>query len=129
MLGAALVLASAAIHMHLWATGYRHIGTIGPLFFTQGALGIALGILVALVRRPFIALLAALFALGTIVGLLLASHRGLFGYRTTMKAPWATTALSIEVAAVVLLCLGSVLAVSTERAHARYMRSFKSPEL
>ncbi|MGA2529590.1 MAG: hypothetical protein ABSG36_10570 [Acidimicrobiales bacterium] len=129
MLGAALVLASAAIHLHLWATGYRHIGTIGPLFFAQGALGIALGILVALVRRPFIALITALFALGTVVGLLLASHGGLFGYRTTMHAPWATTALSIEVAAVVLLCLGSTLAVSAERTHARYMRSFKSTEL
>jgi len=123
VLGAALLMASAVIHLHLWAAGYRHIGTIGPLFFAQAAFGILLSLLVALVRRIFIALLGALFALGTIVGLLLASHGGLFGYRTTMSVPWATTSLAIEVGAVVFLCLGGSLAVAAERAHVRRWRS------
>jgi hypothetical protein len=126
IVGAALILTSAAIHLHLWATGYRHVGTIGPLFFAQGALGIALSLLIALIRRAFVALIGALFLLGTIVGLLLASHGGLFGYRTTMSAPWAKTSLVIEAAALVLLCAGSALAVWAERAHVRYMRSLKS---
>jgi hypothetical protein len=128
IVGAALLMASAAIHLHLWATGYRKIGTIGPLFFAQGALGILLSLLVALIRRIFVALLAALFAVGTILGLLLASHGGLFGYRTTMSAPFAKTSLVIEVAAVALLLLGGTLAVSAERAHVRRWRSLKSPE-
>ena len=123
VLGAALLMASAVIHLHLWAAGYRHIGTIGPLFFAQAAFGILLSLLVALVRRIFIALLGALFALGTIVGLL---HGGLFGYLTTMSVPWATTSLAIEVGAVVFLCLGGSLAVAAERAHVRRWRSLKS---
>jgi len=124
--GAALLLTSAAIHLHLWADGYRSIVTIGPLFFAQGVLGIFLGLLVALIRRIFVALVAALFALGTIVGLLLASHGGIFGYKTTMSAPWAQTTLEVEIAAVVLLCAGGAVAVWAERAHVRRWRSQKS---
>jgi hypothetical protein len=125
VLGAALIMASAAIHLHLWATGYRHIGTIGPLFFAQGAVGILLAIVIALVRRIFVALVGALFSLASVVGLLLASHGGLFGYRTTMSVPWAKTALAIEIAAVVFLCIGGSLAVAAERAHVRRWRSSK----
>jgi hypothetical protein len=125
--GSALILSSAAIHLHLWADGYRSIATIGPLFFAQGVLGIFVALLVALIRRIFVALLAALFTLGTIVGLLLASHEGIFGYKTTMSAPWADTALVVEIAAVVLLCAGGSLAVWVERANVRRWRSQKSP--
>jgi hypothetical protein len=125
--GAALLIASAVIHLHLWATGYRHIGTIGPLFFTQGAVGIFLSILIALIRRIFVALLGALFELGTMLGLLLASHGGLFGYQTTLSAPWAKTSLGIEAASMVALVAGGVLAVLAERAHVRRWRSLKLP--
>ena len=125
--GAALLIASAVIHLHLWATGYRHIGTIGPLFFTQGAVGIFLSILIALIRRIFVALLGALFDLGTMLGLLLASHGGLFGYQTTLSAPWAKTSLGIEAASMVALVAGGVLAVLAERAHVRRWRSLKLP--
>jgi hypothetical protein len=125
--GAALLIASAVIHLHLWATGYRHIGTIGPLFFTQGAVGIFLSILIALIRRIFVALLGALFELGTMLGLLLASHGGLFGYQTTLSAPWAKTSLGVEAASMVALVAGGVLAVLAERAHVRRWRSLKLP--
>jgi len=127
IVGAGLLIASAVIHLHLWATGYRHIGTIGPLFFTQGVVGIFLSILIALIRRIFVALLGALFELGTILGFLLASHGGLFGYQTTMNAPWAKASLVIEAAAVVALVAGGLLAVLAERAHVRRWRSLKFP--
>ena len=103
------------------------IGTIGPLFFTQGAVGIFLSILIALIRRIFISLLGALFGLGTIIGLLLASHGGLFGYSTTLNAPWAKTSLGIEAASVIALVAGGLLAVVEERAHVRRWRSLKFP--
>jgi hypothetical protein len=127
VLGAALLLTSAIIHLHLWADGFRRISTIGQLFFAQGALGILLSILIALIRRIFIALLGALFATGTIIGLLLASHGGIFGYRTTLSAPWAKTSLGVEAAAVVLLVGGGCLAVAAERAHIRRWRALKLP--
>ena len=80
--GAALILVSAIIHLHLWASGYRNIHTIGPLFLVQGvAVGILMAVAVALIRRVFIAVLGVLFAGGTLAGLLVSVHVGLFGYR------------------------------------------------
>jgi len=117
--GAGLLLASAIIHLHLWASGYRTIKTIGPLFLVQGICGIVLFVSVGLIRRVFIGILGALFAAGTITGLELSVHRGLFGYRTTMSAPWVTTSLIIEGAAVLLLCIASVLVFREERADLR----------
>jgi hypothetical protein len=32
LVGAALVACTAAIHLHLWLAGYRHVPRIGPLF-------------------------------------------------------------------------------------------------
>ncbi len=127
VLGAALLLTSAAIHLHLWANGYRYKSTIGPLFFAQGAVGILLSVVIALVRRVFVAVLGALFALGTIAALLVSVHVGLFGYYSHMNAPWAKTSIVVEVAAAVVLLIGGSIAVSVERAHIRRWRALKTP--
>jgi hypothetical protein len=117
--GAALLVVSAIIHLHLWASGYRNIRTIGPLFLVQGVLGIILGVSVALIRRVFIAVLGALFALGTLGGLLWSVHFGLFNYRENMAAPWATSSLVIEAVAAGVLLLGGALVLHRERATIR----------
>ncbi len=117
--GAALILVSGIIHLHLWATGYKHIPKIGPLFLVQGIAAIILFVAISLIRRVFIAVLGALFAAGTIAGLLVSVHFGLFGYRELMSAPWATTSLVIESAAVVLLAIGAGLVLYGERADTR----------
>ncbi len=74
--GSALLLTSAAIHLHLWADGYRYKATIGPLFFAQGVAGVLLSLAIALVRRVSVAVLGALFAAGTIAALLVSVHVG-----------------------------------------------------
>jgi len=125
--GAALLVTSAAIHLHLWANGYRYKTTIGPLFFAQGVLGVLLSLAIALVRRVSVAVIGALFAEGTIAALLMSVHVGLFGYRSYMNAPWAKTTVIIEAAAAVVLLIGGSLAVWVERAHIRRWRSFKTP--
>jgi hypothetical protein len=117
--GAALILVSAIIHLHLWAAGYRNIRTIGPLFLVQGVAGIVTAVAVAVIRRVFIAVLAALFAGGTLAGLLVSVHVSLFGYRETMSAPWATTSLIIEAAAAGVLLIGGALVLRRERAGVR----------
>ncbi len=127
--GAGLLMASAIIHLHLWAGGYRNISTIGPLFFVQGVFGIMLALAIAIIRRISVAMLGALYAAGTIAALYAAVHIGLFGYRTTMNADWATTSVIIELIAVVLLAAGGGLAVWAERAHVRRWRRTKTPEL
>jgi hypothetical protein len=126
--GAALILASAIIHLHLWVGGLRSQGAIGNLYFAQGVIGIFLSLVIAIVRRISVALLGALFTVGTIVSLMFASHGGIFGYQTTLSAPWATTSLVIEALSVGLLVAGGVLAVSLERAHVRRWRSLRGPE-
>ncbi|GEM_PF-934947 len=120
--GAALLIASAAIHLNLWASGYRNTKTIGPLFFVQGVFGILFALLISVIRRVAIALLGVLFAAGTIAGLLVSVHFGLAGYWSHMNAPWAVTSLVVEGAAIVVLCVGSGLAVRSERAHVRRWR-------
>jgi hypothetical protein len=100
--GSALLLASAAIHLHLWADGYRYKATIGPLFFAQGVAGVLLSLAIALVRRVSVAVLGALFAAGTIAALLVSVHTGLFGYRSSINAPWAMTTVVIEATAAVV---------------------------
>lgn len=126
--GAALLMASAVIHLHLWASGYRNIRTIGPLFFVQGVFGIVLSISIALIRRISIVWLGALYAGGTVVALLVAVQHGLFGYRTTMNAAWAATSLVIELSSVVLLFTGGGLAVWAERIHVRRWRAHRSED-
>jgi hypothetical protein len=121
--GSALLLASAAIHLHLWADGYRYKATIGPLFFAQGVAGVLLSLAIALVRRVSVAVLGALFAAGTIAALLVSVHTGLFGYRSSINAPWAMTTVVIEATAAVVLLVGGGLAVMVERAHIRRWRS------
>ena len=48
--GAGLLFATAAIHLDLYLTGYRTIGTIGWLFLLQVIAGFAVGALV--LSRP-----------------------------------------------------------------------------
>ncbi len=102
-LGAGLLIWSAVIHLHLWSTGYRHIATIGPLFLLQGVLGIVLAVGIAVVRRPLALAAGALFAVGTIGGLLLSVNVGLFGFQDSLSAPFAVQSLVVEIVAALVL--------------------------
>ena len=101
--GSALLIASAAIHLHLWSTGYDQIPTIGPLFLVQGIAGIVVALLVAISRHFLVALAGALFAAGTIGGFLVSVEFGLFGFQDSLSAPYATMSLVVESAAFVVL--------------------------
>ncbi len=114
-LGAALVLASAAVHLHLWSTGYRHIATIGPLFLLQGIAGIVLAFVLAVTRRVWSIVAAAGFLAGTVAGFLLSVNVGLFGFQDTWVAPTAKSAFAIEVAGFAVLAVGAVLCLTRRR--------------
>jgi xanthine/uracil permease len=107
--GAALAAASGAIHLHLWADGYRTIPTIGPLFLFQGVAGVVLAVVLAASRRLLPALATAGFMISTIGGFLLSVYVGLFGFSDTLAAPWAGVSLTVEIAGVVVLAGGSAL--------------------
>jgi predicted lipoprotein with Yx(FWY)xxD motif len=102
--GAALLIASASIHLDLYLTGYRSIPTIGWLFLLQviSGYGLALAIAVTRYRLTALAALAALagaaFALGTLAGYLLSLKVGLFGF-TEVRTTAGIVAAIIDVAA------------------------------
>jgi len=117
---AAALAASAAIHVHLWDTGYRHILTIGPLFLLQAITGAVLAVAVLAAPRPWsgrAGLAGAGFLASTAAGMVLSAEVGLFGFKDSYSAPWAKAALGVEVIGAVL---GLALAGWTLRAHPRH---------
>jgi hypothetical protein len=120
--GAVLLVLSGLIHLHLWDTGYRHIATIGPLFLVQGVVGILVALAVAALRWPVIALAGALFAAGTVGGLVLSVEVGLFGFRDSFSAPYATVSLVLESVAVVVLLAAAVVGLTHRTADAGQAR-------
>jgi hypothetical protein len=108
--GSALLASSGAVHVQLWATGYRSIPTIGPLFLLQGIAGALLGLVLVLWRRLLVVVAGAGFMLATLGGLLISVKFGLFGFIDTLAAPYAGLSVVLEsVGAAVLTVVGIVL--------------------
>jgi predicted lipoprotein with Yx(FWY)xxD motif len=103
-----LLIATAAIHLDLYLTGFRTIPTIGPLFLFQVIVGFALALAIlaapftAVTRRPAvdasIAAIGAGYAIATLGGYLLSLWVGLFGFHE-IRSTAGTVAGIIEIAA------------------------------
>jgi hypothetical protein len=110
VIGSVLLASSGAIHLQLWSTGYRMIPTIGPLFLVQGIAGIFLAALLLFSRRLLVVLMAIVFLIATIGGLLFSVYFGFFGFTETLSAPYAGLSLGVESAGSLLLgVVGSML--------------------
>jgi hypothetical protein len=110
VLAGLLVVWSAYIHFRLWQTeGYRHIPTIGPLFIIQSIAGVVIGVLIVAVRRLWVAVVGAGFAISTMVGFVVSLEVGLFGFQDNWSAPFAQQAFFIELAATVALFVAGAL--------------------
>jgi len=81
LLGGGLLVATGAIHLDLYLTGYRTIPTIGWLFLLQVIIAFCLGALVLVSGSRLAAAAGAGFALSTLGGYLLSLRIGLFGFR------------------------------------------------
>ncbi len=116
VLGAALMVWSAVIHLQLWSDGYRSIPVIGPLFLIQGIGSIALALLLVARRRVYLLAAGAGLMAGTGAGLLLSVTIGLFGFRDSLGIPEAQTSLMVEfTGAAVLAGAAAVLAAGSSR--------------
>ncbi len=105
--GAALLIASGAIHLDLYLTGYNSIPTIGWLFLLQIIAAFVLAIAI-LVTRDWLAYAAgAGFAISTLVGYLLSLKVGLFGF-TEVRTTAGIVAGIIDVAAFAVLAFAAV---------------------
>ncbi|MGH3300250.1 MAG: hypothetical protein ACRDOK_00995, partial [Streptosporangiaceae bacterium] len=108
VIGAGLLIATAAVHLDLYLTGYRTIPTIGWLFLLQLIVGFAVGLLVLATGSRLAAAVGAVFALSTLGGYLLTVQFGLFGFRE-VRTTAGIVAGVLEVAAFAAL---AVLAVT-----------------
>ena len=105
--GAALLIASGAIHLDLYLTGYNSIPTIGPLFLLQIIAAFVLAIAIPLTGQRLAYAAGALFAIGTLGGYLLSLKVGLFGF-TEVRTTAGVIAAIIDVAAFAVLGCGAV---------------------
>lgn len=103
--GAALIVTTAAIHLHLWLSGYRHVPTLGVLFLVQAVTGFALGPVIAIGRYLLLLLAGAGFMASSVVGLLLSATAGFVGIHDDLSTPWATPSLIVELAGLVLFAV------------------------
>jgi predicted lipoprotein with Yx(FWY)xxD motif len=132
VVGSGLLIATAAIHLDLYLTGYRTIPTIGWLFLLQviAAFGLGLAVL-AIPRRRAAGVLAsrlaaaagAGFALATLCGYLLSVWTGLFGFKEVRTGAGIAAGL-VEVAAFVAL---AALALAPAPAKAAADRAAAAP--
>ncbi len=106
--GAGLLIATGAIHLDLYVTGYRTIPTIGWLFLLQLIAAFALGLAVLAIPGRLViasrltAAAGAVFALATLGGYLLTVSIGLFGFKE-VRTTAGIVAGVVEVAAFVVL--------------------------
>jgi len=98
LFGAALLAATAAIHLDLYLTGYNTIPTIRWLFLFQVIAAFALAVAVLATGSRLAAALGAGFAIATLGGYLLSLWVGLFGFRE-FRTTAGIVAGVIEVAA------------------------------
>jgi predicted lipoprotein with Yx(FWY)xxD motif len=112
--GAALLVASAAIHLDLYLTGYRTIPTIGVLFLLQVIAAFVLAIAIPVTRHVLAAAAGAAFALGTLAGYLLSLKVGLFGF-TEVRTTAGIVAAIIDVAAFAVLAVAVATATGLGR--------------
>src|SRR6478672_9926381 len=127
--GSGLLIATAAIHLDLYLTGYRSIPAIGWLFLLQviAAFGLALAVLA--IPSRLVAAAAAVFPLATLGGYLLSVWIGLFGF-TEVRTTAGIVAGVVEVAAFVVLAaltLAPAPAGSTAKAPARFPAEISPP--
>jgi hypothetical protein len=120
--GAGLLGATAGIHAHLWAIGYRAIPKIGPLFMANVVIGSLLCLAVAVGPNRLLgwaALAGAGFEVGTLAGLAISVNHGLFGFRDGSGAPLFWQSVGVEIAGTIVLAALAASLLTRMRARAR----------
>jgi predicted lipoprotein with Yx(FWY)xxD motif len=110
--GGGLLIATGAIHLDLYLTGYRSIPTIGWLFLFQVIAAFALGVTVLASAARLAAAAGAAFSLATLGGYLLSLWIGLFGFKE-VRTTAGIAAGVVEVAA--FAALAGLVTMPAER--------------
>ena len=107
LLGAGLIVATGAVHLDLYLTGYRTVPTIGWLFLLQIISAFGLAALVVVTSSRLVSAAAAGFAASTLGGYVLSLWVGLFGFKEVRTTAGVVAGL-IEVSAFAVLGLLAV---------------------
>jgi predicted lipoprotein with Yx(FWY)xxD motif len=113
--GGGLLIATGAIHLDLYLTGYRSIPTIGGLFLFQVIAAFVLGAAVLASAARLAAAAGAVFSLATLGGYLLSLWIGLFGFKEVRTTAGIAAGI-VEVAA--FAALAGLAAMPAERGRA-----------
>ena len=108
--GAGLIVATAAIHLHLWLSGYRHVPKLDVLFLAQAIGGFVLGPVIAAGRQVILMIVGAGFMAASAVGLILSATVGFVGIHDGLDVPWATPSLAVELSGFVLFAAATGIA-------------------
>ncbi len=108
----ALMVASGAIHLHLFTVGFSGLPTIGPLFLLQGIGSIVAALLASALRWAATALLGGAAMLATLAGFLVSVNYGIFGFQDTFVGTNQVAAFVIEIVAAVLFLTAAAVALA-----------------
>lgn len=112
LIGSALVIATAGIHLHLWLAGYRHVPRLGVAFLAQAVTGLIAGPLIALTRHLLLVAGGAVYMGASAVALVLSATVGFLGIHDSLAVPWAGWSIGVEIAGLGLFCAaGSLLLI------------------
>jgi hypothetical protein len=104
MIVAAAILVSGAVHLKLWADGFRDISMIGPSFLLNAIAAVVIAVAVLLWHHWLPLLLAVGFGVATLVAFLISATVGLFGVHEAWTGGYVVTAYVSELVAVVVGC-------------------------
>jgi hypothetical protein len=110
---ALLVAAAGAVHLYLYFDYFHRVHVVGVLFLVNAAAGLLIGVALLVLRDRLVLLAAFGYAVGTLVGFVVSTRWGLFGYHETFWGGWQEVAGAIELAAAFLAAL--LLAVFPRR--------------
>jgi len=103
IIGAALLVTSASVHIYYYNLIYKNIATIGNLFLVQIVASFILALALVLTRHVLVVLASAGLMAGTVIGFILVRTGTLFGFHLPFTSGLAAFVLVVEVVAVVLL--------------------------
>ena len=124
LVGGGLLIATGAIHLDLYLTGYRSIPTIGWLFLLQVIAAFVLGAAVLASAARLAAAAGAVFSLATLGGYLLSLWIGLFGFKE-VRTTAGIAAGVVEVAAFAALAELATMPAERGRIGGRLLARFR----
>jgi hypothetical protein len=111
VIGAALLVTSASIHIYYYNLIYKDVKTIGTLFLVQIVASFILALALVVTRHVLVVLASAGLMAGTVIGFIWVRAGTLFGFHLPFTSGLAAFVLVVEIVAVVLLAATALIMI------------------